>query len=154
MDIGLLTGAIYIDLKKAFDTIDHNLLLAKLRQYGIDSQPLRWIDSYLKDRHQRVEINGVLSSPAIIQSGVPQGSIMGSLLFILYINDLPVCINFSKVMLYADDTVLYYAAKTAAELEMILSLDLNNVAMWMTQNELFLNTKKTEYVIYGTRQNI
>ena len=57
-------------------------------------------------------------------------------------------------MLYADDTVLYYAAKTAAELEMILSLDLNNVAMWMTQNELFLNTKKTEYVIYGTRQNI
>ena len=56
-------------------------------------------------------------------------------------------------MLYADDTVLYYAAKTAAELEMILSLDLNNVATWMTQNELFLNTKKTEYVIYGTRQN-
>ena len=78
---------------------------------------------------------------------------MGSLLFFLYINDLPVCINFSKVMLYADDTIIYNAAKTGAELEMILSLDLNNVAMWMTQNELFLNTKKTEYVIYGTRQN-
>ena len=66
MEIGLLTGAIYIDLKKAFDTIDHNLLLAKLRRYGIDSQPLKWINSYLKNRHQRVEIDGVLSSPAII----------------------------------------------------------------------------------------
>ena len=76
---------------------------------------------------------------------------MGSLLFFLYINDLPVCINFSKVMLYADDTIIYNAAKTGAELEMILSLDLNNVAMWMKQNELFLNTKKMEYVICGTR---
>ena len=151
MDVGLLTGAIYIDLKKAFDTIDHNLLLAKLGRYGIDSQSLKWIDSYLKGGHERVGIDGVLSSPAIIQSSVPQGSIMGPLLFILYINDLPVCINFSKVMLYANDTILYYAAKTGAELELILSLDLNNVAMWMTQNELFLNNKKTEYVIYGTR---
>ena len=69
--------------------IDHNLLLAKLCRYGSDSQPHKWIDSYLKDRHQRVEIDGVLSSPAIIQSGVPQRSIMGPLLFILYINDLP-----------------------------------------------------------------
>ena len=68
MDIGLLTGAIYTDLKKAFDTIDHNLRLAKLRRYGIDSQSLKWIDSYLKDGHERVEIDGVLSSPAIIQS--------------------------------------------------------------------------------------
>ena len=151
MDIGLLIGAIYIDLKKAFDTIDHNLLLAKLGRYGIDSQSLKWIDSYLKGGHERVGIDGVLSSPAIIQSSVPQGSIMGPLLFILYINNVPVCINFSKVMLYANDTILYYAAKTGAELELILSLDLNNVAMWMTQNELFLNNKKTEYVIYGTR---
>ena len=154
MDIGPLTCAIYIDLKEAFDTIDHNLLLSKLQYTGtelrvshLNGLTVIWRIATKESK----SIYGVLSSPTIIQTGVPQGSIMGSLLFFLYINDLPVCINFSKVMLYADDTIIYNAAKTGAELEMILSLDLNNVAMWMKQNELFLNTKKMEYVICGTR---
>ena len=101
-----------------------------------------------------MEIDGNLSTPAEIQSGVPQGLIVGPLLFIMYINDLPSSVHLSRVMLYADDTVLYYAAKSAAELEMALGLDLNNVASWMKENKLFLTTDKTEYVIYGTRQNI
>ena len=154
MDNGLLTGAIYMDLKKAFDTIDHNLLLTKLPRYGGGNQTLKWFSSYLRARFQRVEIDGNLSTPAEIQSGVPQGLIVGPLLFIMYINDLPSSVHLSRVMLYADDTVLYYAAKSAAELEIALGLDLNNVASWMKEDKLFLNTDKTEYVIYGTRQNI
>lgn len=153
MDLGLLTGAIYIDLKKAFDTIDHQLLLQKLCCYGLSDQAQKWFCSYLNKRNQRVQINNILSSIAEMHSGVPQGSILGPLLFIMYINDLPSCVYYSKVMLYADDTVIYFAAKTTSDLEIFLNLDLNNISVWMEKNNLFLNLTKTEYVIYGTYQN-
>ena len=86
MDNGLLTGAIYMDLKKAFDTIDHNLLLTKLPRYGGGNQTLKWFSSYLRARFQRVEIDGNLSTPPEIQIGVPQGSILGPLLFVTCIS--------------------------------------------------------------------
>ena len=116
MDNGLLTGAVFIDLKKAFDTIDHHILLNKLQIYGVCDRTLLWFSSYLQGRSQRVEVDKVLSSPLDIASGVPQGSILGHLLFILYVNDMPSCICFSQVLLYADDTVMFFAAETAIEL--------------------------------------
>ena len=97
---------------------------------------------------QSVSIGNHLSSAANISSGVPQGSVLGPLLFILYINDLPLAVSLSSVMLYADDTVIFTAASSIDQLQLNLSLDLNDVSNWLTGNGLFLNLKKTEYTLY------
>lgn len=89
-----------------------------------------------------------------IQSGVPQGSILGPILFSLFINDLPACINHSQTLLYADDTVIFFSAKTIDELEMCLNLDLNCISAWLQDNDLFINLKKTEYVVFGTNNRL
>ena len=144
IDKGLLTGAVFIDLKKAFDTVPHDGLLNKLFRYGIQDQPLSWFESYLTNRTQSVSIENHLSSAANISSGVPQGSVLRPLLFIIYINYLPLAVGLSSVMLYADDTVIFSAASSIDQLQLNLSLDLNVVSNWLTANGLFLNLKKTE----------
>ena len=143
-DKGLLTVAVFHDLKKAFDTVPHDGLLNKLFRYGIQDQPLSWFESYLTNRTQSVSIENHLSSAANISSGVPQGSVLGPLLFIIYINDLPLAVGLSSVMLYADDTVIFSAASSIDQLQLNLSLDLNVVSNWLTANGLFLKLKKTE----------
>lgn len=95
MDNGLFTGAVFNDLKKSFDKIDHRILLNKLQRCGVCDRTLLWLSSYLQGRSQRVEVGKVLSSSLVIVSGVAQGSILGTLLFILYINDMPSRICFS-----------------------------------------------------------
>ena len=121
MDNGLLTGAVFIDLKKAFDTIDRHILLNSLQRYGVCDRTLLWFSSYLQ------------GSPPL----VPQGSILGPLLFILYVNDMPSCICFSQVLLYVDDTVMFFAAATAIELEVSLNSDVNCISLWIQENKLF-----------------
>ena len=133
MDKGLLTGAVFIDLKKAFDTVPHDGLLNKLFRYGIQDHPLSWFESYLTNRTQSVSIENHLSS-----------SVLRPLLFIIYINDLPLAVGLSSAMLYADDTVIFSAASSIDQLKLNLSLDLNVVSNWLTANGLFLNLKKTE----------
>ena len=122
--------------------------------YGICSRTLLWFSSYLLGRFQRVEVDKALSSPLDIASGVPQGPILGPLLFILNINDMPSCICFSQVLLYADDTVSFFAVKTAIELEASLNNDINRISSLMQENKLFLSMSKTEYVIYGSYQRL
>ena len=116
-DSGNLTGAIYIDLSKAFDTISHSVLLNKLPTYGITDGELVWFTDYLFLREQSVEINGTFSDAFPVYTGVPQGSILGPLLFLLHINDIDGCLKHSSIITYADDTVLFTSSKSVDDIE-------------------------------------
>ena len=139
---------IFIDLRKAFDTVNHDILLKKLDHYGIRGTPLEWFKSYLKDRLQYVFLNGESSDRDKITCGVPQGSVLGPLLFLVYINDLP---NISKILdfyLFADDTNIYYEDYSLQELEKKINKELRSLYTWLSVNRLSLNIDKTNFVIF------
>ena len=139
---------IFIDLSKAFDTVNHKILLKKLEHYGIRGTPLRWFESYLSNRKQYVFLNGESSSLESLTCGVPQGSVLGPLLFLIYINDLP---NISKKLeffLFADDTNLYYESKSLEDLEKTVNKELKKLNNWLIINRLSLNIGKTNFVIF------
>lgn len=110
LDENKVVGVVFVDLRKAFDSIDHGLLLRKLAQYGIAGSSLKWFECYLSERRQRVVVGDEFSRWVAVRSGVPQGSILGPLLFNIFVNDLPDVVQTSKIMLYADDTTLYYGS--------------------------------------------
>ena len=112
IDNGKFGCGIFIDLRKAFDTVNHNILLTKLEHYGIRDNMLSWFQSYLSNRKQYVSINGEQSESNEINCGVPQGSVIGPLLFLIYINDLPNISDVLKFYLYADDTNIYYESNS------------------------------------------
>ena len=144
-----ISCALYLDLKKAFDTVDHNILLLKLCKYGIKDTALAILKSYLSSRYQCVEYKNVKSSLCEVNIGVPQGSILGPLLFLLYINDFPSISTKFTSLLFADDTALLFEASTASELQSILNTELPKVCEWLYVNKLTLNTSKTNYQIYN-----
>ena len=155
MSNGKVTGGIFVDLKKAFDTVDHCILLSKLCKLGIKGIEHKWFSNYLTSRCQSVNINGVLSEPLTVDIGVPQGSILGPLLFILYINDLPNIIDDScKVVLYADDTALFYASNDPDHLQTVLNSKLCKVGEWLQKNKLTLNVKKANLMLIGTDKRL
>ena len=138
-----------LDFSKAFDTVDHNILLAKLAHYGIRGPALKWLRSYLSDRKQYVSVNNSDSSMTKITYGVPQGSILGPLLFIIYINDIPEISTIAKFILYADDANIIVTANTIEEVyNQIVSL-IDNLEDWVHCNGLTLNLKKTKYLIFS-----
>ena len=139
---------IFIDLRKAFDTVNHGILLTKLEHYGIRGTAYKWFESYLTNRKQYVFINGESSHIRNITSGVPQGSVLGPLLFLIYINDLP---NISKVLnfyLFADDTNIFYEAETPEKLESVINKELKHLHTWLIVNRLSLNIEKTNFVVF------
>ena len=109
IDLGNVNAVVFLDLKKAFDTVDHDILLSKINLYGIQGTALDWFKSYLTNRTQRCLVNGSLSRICSLQCGVPQGTILAPLLFLIYINDLPNCLNSCQPRMYADDTHITYA---------------------------------------------
>ena len=148
IDTGKYGCGIFIDLRKAFDTVNHKILLDKLEHYGIRGNLLNWFHSYLTDRKQFVSINGQNSDLMDITCGVPQGSVLGPLLFLLYINDLP---NISKILnfyLFADDTNIYYESKSLNEIEKTVNKELDKLYLWLNVNRLSLNLDKTNYIIF------
>ena len=133
---------IFLDFAKAFDTVNHNILIEKLRYYGVSGSTLDLFESYLTNRTQVVEVNGKLSEKGIIKHGVPQGSILGPLLFLLYINDISQSSNILKFFLFADDTTVYYSADPSdGNTESVLNRELENVSSWLAANKLSLNVK-------------
>ena len=107
-DAGRLTGALFVDLKKAFDTVPHKELISELESFGFTENSIVWFNNYLSNRSQVVSLGNDLSDFLTVENGVPQGSILGPVLFTLYVNDLPSCIDSSKVIMYADNTVIYF----------------------------------------------
>ena len=138
---------IFIDARKAFDTIDHNILLKKLHRYGFHGAEIRLVENYLKNRYQVTEINGEVSNLIRILAGVPQGSILGPLLFLIYINDLPKASAFSS-FLFADDTSLHMSDKNLKNLEIRAGAELKLVERWFQANNMALNSKKTKYILF------
>ena len=135
------TDAIYLDFTKAFDRVDHRLLVKKLHQYGICGNLLKWFESYLSDRYQKVTVLGATSQPIHVLSGVPQGSILGPLLFLIYVNDLPKATTSSSVALYADDTKCFHGIKTSDDV-IDLQRDLDKICKWCDVWRMDLNQSK------------
>ena len=146
--------SIFLDLKKAFDTVDHTILLSKLREYGAEGTSLSWFTSYLTNREQFCYFDGSSSSKSSIKCGIPQGSCLGPLLFILYINDFENCLKSMNPNMYADDTCVNIASDNLKELLTDLKNELENISNWMRTNKLSLNASKSEYMVIGHRRQL
>ena len=136
-------------MKKPFDTVNHEILLRKFERYGFDKNALALLRNCLTDRTQRCQLNGMLSHQRGITCGIPQGSILGPLLFIIYIYDLPSCLEHTTPRMFADDASLTAVGKTLNIAEEIANKDLNNVKAWLSSNKLILNIARTEYILFG-----
>ena len=153
MDKGLVTGSVFIDLAKAFNTVDHDVLLSKLEYYGVCNQSLQWFKNYFTGRKQFVHIDSWSSEELAVTSGVPQGSILGPLLFIVYINDIPRCVKHCSVNMYADDTVLYLDGSTVHNLIFYINQDLQCLSEWLEDNNLVLIVSKTKFVLFTSQRH-
>ena len=145
--------SIFLDMSKAFDCVDHNILLQKMQVYGIRGNAFSWFSSYLSGRCQRVIFNGTLSeTTCTVECGVPQGSILGPLLYLIYINDINQCLQYCHVTLYADDTTLVATANNYKDLYRIANDDLSALSEWLCLNKLTMNISKTKYITYSISQ--
>ena len=154
IDIGQLNGVVFLDLKKAFDTVDHGILPHKLYLYGIKGVAFNWFRSYSSNRKQYCQVNDHLSNPLEMICGIPQGSILGPLLFLIYVNDLPNCLKYTKCNMFADDTQIDASSNNIESIANTLNADLANVSDWMKANKLSLNTSKTKYMIISSHKRL
>ena len=148
LDDGNFACGVFVDFQKAFDTVNHEILIGKLSHYGIRGTANNWFTSYLSKRSQYVSILGYDSETSHVPHGVPQGSVLGPLLFLIYINDLHMAIKFSKVYHFADDTNLLHISKSPQKLQRQLNLDLRFLYNWLLANKISLNCAKTEFIIF------
>ena len=149
---GEFTIGVFLDFSKAFDTINHQILFDKLYHYGIRRVALTWCKSYLSNRYQYVTYNGVKSSQQIIRCGVPQGSILGPLLFLIYINDLPMVCKHAMAIMFADDTNIFLSNSNIDDLQDLVNEELSHLTAWLKINKLSLNVKKAHYMVFTNKR--
>jgi len=152
LDKGNVVGAVFIDLTKAFDTVNHSLLLSKMLHFNFSNEAVLWFASYLRSRVQCVKVDQNVSALSNIKMGIPQGSILGPLLFSLFINDLPLHCSGASCQLYADDAVLYVPAKSPEQAAAILSTSMSDIQQWLIQNQLVLNFSKTVSMCFSIKK--
>ena len=146
---GWKPGIIFLDIKKAFDTVNHSILLKKLAYYGIGGVVLRWFENFLSERYQCTRLNGCLSAFLLVESGVPQGSVLGPILFSIYINDINFACNLSKPYLFADDGALLFE-NSCRKSYINMKIELLTIIKWLSVNKLSFNSEKTEFMIFDT----
>ena len=149
-----LTLATFIDMAKDFYTVNHNILLKKMELLGFRGNVLRLLQNYLKDRFQSTLANGFTSKSQKVVCGIPQGSTVGPLMFIIYLNDLSSILQNCKYQLYADDTVLYMSGQEIEPITDNMCIDLAQFKDWCDCNKLTINIKKTKYMIFGLKSQI
>ena len=152
LDNGKYSCGIFVDLQKAFDTVDHHILLRKLEHYGIRGSVNNLFKTYLNNRFHSVEILNKTSKQILLKHGVPQGSVLGPLLFLIYINDLHNAIKHSKVFHFADDTSLINSNISLKKINKQVNQDLTLLSNWLRANKICLNAKKTEIIIFRSKQ--
>ena len=148
MDKGNCVGMILLDLQKAFDTVNHDILLGKMKAMGCSNSAVKWFRSYLSDRKQLTDLSGTRSELDSITCGVPQGSILSPLLFLMYVNDMEIAVQ-CKLLLYADDSALLIPGRNLKDIEKQLSRELSCITEWLVDNKLSLHLGKTESILFG-----
>lgn len=155
VDQGKIVLTVFIDFKRAFETIDRERLIQKLTHYGIDETARDWFCSYLKDRYQQTKIGDVTSNKKEVKFGVPQGTVLGPLLFLLYINDVVCCLNDDTIInLFADDTAISVYGSSVEESVIKMQSELEKLEAWLLCNNLFVNTKKTNVMLFNDINNV
>ena len=152
---GLVTGMILIDLQKAFDTINHDMLLKKLSIIGFSDHTVKWFQSYLSNRKFTVNLKYSFSEVSSISCSVPQGSILGPLLFLIYVNEMPMAVK-CDLFLYADDTCLVLQSKDVKDIENQLNEDFANICDWFVDNTLSIHftEDKTKSILFASKRKI
>jgi retron-type reverse transcriptase len=156
MDSGQINCIVFLDVRKAFDSINHEILIDKMRNFfGVTGNQLRWYELYLNNmQSSTMSYKRTIIEPKKIICGVPQGSILGPILFLLYINDMPDSLSHLTPSLYADDKEIYASSNDCADLVDKVNIDLENIGKWMLQNKLQIHPSKSKHMFIGSPYNL